>query len=134
MAEPSTRITVTEFLSTRLDEDEADACRATPGPWWGYAQGWRDKDGEPIIQAPNHEIDATWDDIEHVAKWNPARVLAECAAKRRIVKEIETTRRLAETFPGGSGRLSLVHGLDAVLRLLALPYADHPDYLEAWRP
>jgi hypothetical protein len=44
----------------------------------------------------------------------PARVLAECEAKRRIVEQ--------------------VNGMEYVLRLLALPYADHEDYRPEWRP
>ena len=43
----------------------------------------------------------------------PGRALAECDAKRRIVTEC---------------------GWVTVMELLALPYADHPDYREEWRP
>ena len=35
------------------------------------------------------------------------------------------------TFSWGS---EVVSGPCATLRLLALPYADHPDYREEWRP
>jgi hypothetical protein len=57
----------------------------------------------------------------HLARWDPARVLAECEAKRRIVK-------FAEYWLGAT------EGMEAefVLGSLALPYADHPDYDEAW--
>ncbi|MDR7253693.1 hypothetical protein J2X46_002683 [Nocardioides sp. BE266] len=44
----------------------------------------------------------------------PDRVVAECEAKRLIVKRWG--------------------GHDPIIRLLALPYADHPDYREEWRP
>ena len=55
-------------------------------------------------------------------------MLAECVAKRRIVEfasefsgetRYETGRRFA---------------LDETLRLLALPYSDHPDDREEWKP
>lgn len=54
---------------------------------------------------------------------DPARVLAECEAKRRMLPYL--------VIPA--------HRLDhcdrcSVLRLLALPYADHGDYDLAWRP
>jgi hypothetical protein len=49
-------------------------------------------------------------------------VLDECAAKRRIVEHCEPDM------------LTLSSGDDYVLRVLALPYADHVDYLEEWRP
>lgn len=47
----------------------------------------------------------------------PARVRAEREAKRRVLE-------VARLF--GCEK--------AVARYLALPYADHPDYREAWRP
>lgn len=55
----------------------------------------------------------------------PGRVLAECEAKRRIVAE--ANRFEGDDDPGA-------HVLVGVLELLALPYADHPDYREEWRP
>jgi hypothetical protein len=82
-------MTLTEFLTARLDEDEADA---------------RDDDGSPTP----------------IGMWDPDRVLAEVAAKRAIVdKATDYDERWA---------------LDEVLRHIAAPYADHPDYDEAWRP
>lgn len=51
----------------------------------------------------------------HVMTWAPNRVLAECEAKRRIVTLISS--------PGMQ-----------TLRLLALPYEDHPDYQPEWTP
>ena len=50
------------------------------------------------------------------------RILDECEAKRRIVDKVYDVRGVAG-----------IH-LDEVLRLLALPYADHPDYRDEWRP
>lgn len=49
------------------------------------------------------------------------RVIADCAAKRRIVDDFRATR----------SRTAKV--LDAVPRQLASAYQDHPDYREEWR-
>lgn len=54
-----------------------------------------------------------------------ADLLAECEAKRRIVEE-----HLLLIGPAGMGS----NALEGILRLLALPFADHPDYDESWRP
>jgi hypothetical protein len=59
----------------------------------------------------------------HIATWDPARVLAECNAKRRIV---ERYAFLLEHGDSGDARW--------VLPLLAEPYADRPGYQENWRP
>lgn len=61
-------------------------------------------------------------------------LLAECEAKRWIVRD--ATSQLAGRHiegaqsDGDDGPWMADH----VLRLLALPYADHPDYREAWKP
>ncbi|MET8827527.1 DUF6221 family protein [Streptomyces sp. NPDC004610] len=56
----------------------------------------------------------------HIVRHDPARVLAETDAKRRVLA-------WALTAPPSPSR-------DHVLRLLALPYADRPGYREKWRP
>lgn len=63
-----------------------------------------------------------------------ARVLADVDAKRRI---IELHRE--ETLPYDvSTRRCYECNNEAIpcptLRVLALPYADHPDYRKEWRP
>ncbi len=61
---------------------------------------------------------------------DPARVLAECEAKRRIVERFNL---LAE---GGDGHEAMYRRSEmvGVLRALALPYADHPEFRSEWRP
>jgi hypothetical protein len=75
--------------------------------------------------------------------WSSDRVLAECAAKRRIVAEHKTIRAAypgttIETDPccitcsaGGEypGEFPCT-----TLRLLAAPYASHADYRPEWAP
>ena len=65
----------------------------------------------------------SWGDVELMA----ARVLAECESKRRILT-------LCGVDPHRPGALLVRVQADAVVRLLALPYAGHPDYREEWRP
>lgn len=75
------------------------------------------------------------------------RIKAECEAKRRIVEEHQPVdySGLGMTSPGaccicgadlGMGDWEWVEGSFpcATLRALALPYADHPDYRQEWRP
>jgi hypothetical protein len=71
---------------------------------------------------------------------DPARVLADIDARRRVVDMFEqyehATTRIGDTATPGLP--SWLDGgqaaLDRALRLLALPYADHPDYRAEWRP
>lgn len=60
-------------------------------------------------------------DAMHIARWHPARVLAEVDAKRQIID------RCVDAF---NDEQDMVHD---VLRLLALPYTSHPGYDERWR-
>ncbi|MCX5202510.1 DUF6221 family protein [Streptomyces sp. NBC_00237] len=55
------------------------------------------------------------------------QVLADVDAKRRIVDGI------ADADPHGAHITGMFTAWD-VLRLLALPFADHPDYQPEWRP
>lgn len=99
---------------------------------------------------------------DHIARWDPARVLAECDAKRELMKmhaEKEYATVLIRDYPhadpeGGNdgwGVLEtcahcswheLYEGFNnhdepfpcPTLRLIALPYADHKDWREEWRP
>lgn len=117
---------VVEFLLARIAEDEADAGKATPGHWKLWAMqvladtGGNNEYSEATPVADTHSVDQgslrTFN-ANHIARWNPARVLAECEAKRL--------------------RLALHKGCDAscyVLRVEALPYADHAAWREEWRP
>jgi hypothetical protein len=53
-----------------------------------------------------------------------SRLLAECEAKRQIVEECAEKKDWYENS----------WGYRVILRLLAVPYADHPDYQQEWRP
>lgn len=78
-------------------------------------------------------------------RWAPARVLAECETKRLIIKEHGSDRwdcavcaeeeSFSEDSDGnGEWYRSAKHAPCPTLRFLALPYSDHPDYREEWRP
>ena len=109
-------MTLVEFLRARLAEDEERA---------------RFVRRERGVRAP--EIDPwrlSWHDEYDLLCIEPSRALAEVDAKRRIVAEYE--RFAAE-------RRRAMNGWDTseispILAALALPYADHPDYGEEWRP
>lgn len=118
------------FLRARLAEDEATAHGATDGPWKAWKKNGLHGLGDLIhaVATPGEMVGsrativtASWLDATHIARHHPARVLAEVEAKRRIVDE---------TW-GGPDHQDM---WDHHVRLLALPYADHPDYREEWRP
>ncbi len=69
----------------------------------------------------------------HFARWDPARVMAECEAKRRIVALEQEWLTEMETILGKLPGMRAT-SLTLTLALLALPYATHPDYQEEWRP
>ena len=72
----------------------------------------------------------------HIARWDPARILAEVDAKRRIIAGHPPN-------PPRSAQGDFCQTCDVrgggpypcdTLRLLALPYADRPGYWGSWRP
>ncbi|MEV8623389.1 DUF6221 family protein [Streptomyces sp. NPDC051079] len=151
-----------EFLTARLDEDEQAARAATDGPWAAWQRSTLRGLGDLLHavttpgQAPGARASiatASWLDAEHIARHDPARVLAEVDAKRRIlasyteavlVRDEATQWAMSPspviTNPGADGVERWTRARDAAfflepaIRLLAQPYASHPDYDEAWRP
>lgn len=138
------------FLRARLDEDEQAARAATPGPW--YAKPYEHDDDADCEASIGTDLQSVWAasdivtggyegggvcklaDAHHVTRHDPARVLAEVDAKRRIIAQYEDHARLQAGGMGGLLTKYMVGELQGVLRLLALPYAAHPNYREEWRP
>ena len=121
-----------EFLTARYDEDEQAARSASPGPWHLNAEGDEVMAVDDIMVAGAFALSGNQQraTAAHIARHDPARVLREVSAKRRIVY-------LAAQLP----KLTAVNLFDndkdawaETLKQLALPYADHPDYREEWRP
>ena len=130
--EPDMQPNLDEFLLARIAEDKriaVDAASASGREAWTVA----DLPGS----GPPHDRAA-----EHVARHDPARVLAECSAKLRLVlacRDIGPDRAFLGARPEGLADFPLAptnqHQLAAVtLALLALSYADHPEYRQGWRP
>ncbi|WP_375490209.1 DUF6221 family protein [uncultured Jatrophihabitans sp.] len=107
---------MTRFVLARVDEDErvarsaVDKIEATyPAGDYDTAFGWS-------VTATSSYASSPHDDgpLYVLGAPDPRRVLAECAAKRRIVEQFAD--------------------VDGLLPLLALPYAGHPDYDASWPP
>ena len=108
---------LTEFLLARIDEDEAVARAADKSRWFPEGKS---------ISFEIHNNVGEWDlvgwveadtraNANHIARHDPAHVLAECQAKRRIIERVGN--------PNWAG-----------FNNLALPYTDHPDYRQEWTP
>ena len=123
------------FLLARIAEDES-AARAAILRTYGQTGRWVTFDDKEHLSTTTVfawnrderlgqacETEMSWIGRaarDHIARHDPARVLAECEAKRRIVGHF-----VNEWEPDP---------INDVLRFLTLPYADHPDYRGEWRP
>lgn len=142
-----------DFLRARLDEDEQAAQLMNqhyPAPWEVADRGWM---AHVTADAPGFRVvtqleqgngapegtDDLWlgEVIGHVARHDPARVLAEIEAKRGILAMYDS---LTETIHPPTSGISLQAArtqqlaIMKTLKLLAAPYSDHPEYQETWRP
>ncbi|MEW2351458.1 DUF6221 family protein [Streptomyces sp. NPDC006684] len=121
------------FLRERLDEDAAVARAASPGPWRpGVRSGLTavEGDGWTVCNADN--LDAA-----HITRHDPVRTLAEVEAKRALLElhhEVEDPQEMQDFCATCDVTGKYPEYPCQTLRLLALPYADHPDYREEWRP
>lgn len=128
------RMDIGEFLTARYDEEQQLAEAAVPGPWHiellggkGYPQ--RISNARAIVIGQTYTNPAYPPvNAEHMVYWDPARVLADIAAKRALLAYLV---RLAEVILDNN-LWSLEGESDHGLRLLAAPYATHPDYDPAW--
>jgi hypothetical protein len=72
-----------------------------------------------------------------IARHDPARVLAEVDAKRQMLElhhSIELPTEMLDACAECEVTGVYPEYPCRTLRLLALPYAEHPDYREEWRP
>lgn len=151
---------LSEFLLARFAEDEAAAhprtvivSGGTPAPevpncigpsgTGDCPQNWH------LSPEPHHHW---WkrDDVQRLMREHELghasppqrRALAECEAKRRIVEQfrrlcgpVEIDARTDAERAIGERDLAVAQRiLEIVCHYLALPYADHPDYRQKWRP
>lgn len=119
-------MTLTEFLLARIaeDEDRANEASTYTSQRWSVTAGAGSVDvgGRVDIELP-----ASLQTLPmHIAHFDPARVLAECEAKRRIVE--------ARRGPLPVSDDCYYDGLDVAIYHLASVYADHPDFNPEWRP
>jgi hypothetical protein len=137
------------WLRAQLDDDERVARAASTAPWLRDEANASIRHSGPsaskssesfgmyvIASVGAHDIGRpSHEDAEHIARWDPARVLAEVDAKRRILDELWDVLRTASHYT----TVESCDELDAilaerVLRRLALPYAERSGYDERWRP
>lgn len=150
---------IAAFLAARLDEDaavaRAAAVRASryPGDRWEVGGTVYREDYEFVaINTPPPEVveiaGAGFDGTggihgerfaEHIARHDPARVLAETAAKRAILELHGGALVPASCCAREMEGYSVIEWYDArtdpcpTLRALAAPYAEHPDFKPEWR-
>lgn len=129
-----------QWLRVQLDEDERIAREAGGLAWSrpedpGDPAAIRDSKGERVV------CDEGWPSEGqevHIAEWDPARVLREVDAKRRILRALENAEvSLRNTVPRREPHelmTGATNSLRAIVRTLAAVYADRPGYREDWRP
>ena len=144
-----TALTLADFLRARYDEREAKARADLASAWAGHMLGlvgWRDAPVHIYNAAQAHAIREAQD------------VLADVEAKRAIIDWHENWPVLVEARPEvRADSIDALHytmsrqmawltereyvaqfgsepPTGPILRLLALPYASHPDYRQEWKP
>ena len=140
------------FLRARLEDDQRIAEAAGGGGGrdgagiWTRSRGGFDNSGEwdpdgvgafatvegdiNIYAEGGHD----GEQAEHIARWDPARVLADVAAKRTVVAECVAAIEAGEIQPGTTWN-DMAAGSELavdVLRLLVQPYVNHPGFDHSW--
>lgn len=153
--------TLAEWLTERLDEDErvAREVEVQDGARWSSAVHVGDYintsvvtdvpasklqpsaydgdlvlgNGDSVIARCGQDYDGGKARAEHIARHDPARVLADVAAKRRIVSDVQRVTHHDPLRQGDYWR-GVRDAAEGYLRLLSLPYASAPGYRDEWAP
>ncbi len=121
-------LTLSEFLLARITEDEGRALGAEASMDAFDRKLWRWLGG--------YDAEVTEANYAYIDAMPPARVLAECKAKRAIIEAGMRTRpdgtreEIGCWTAWGEGQDCSAY--DAALRALAAVYADHPDFNPEW--
>ena len=114
------------FLTAQLDQQEALALAATPGPWEASAVGNGGLhvvrpvgSSEWVSQVTRRDLGEEEADAAHIARHDPEHALREVKASRAIMAMAR------------DGSLDGQAAVD-ILGHLAAVYADHPDYPQDW--
>ena len=130
--------TLTSWLLEQIAADEEVARDALTEPVYGVGH-YGDTAAEEVIGMGYNEGCADVG-MEHFQRWMPARVLAECAAKRKILEQ-------ADEADYDRGQLAQEHCVtraeedafyaeapgELIRRALASVYADRDGFREEWR-
>lgn len=115
-------MTIVEFLEARLAYDE-QVCAATPGGAFKVV---------PLEGSTEAEAEAVH---QYYHRFQPEWLARDLAAKRKVLEFWKIW-----SPPGGpvlrqdTWAVATRHAIMIVLYQMALPYADHPDYQQEWKP
>lgn len=152
-------MSLSDFLMARISEDETAARAALEAGSGG--DKW-DVDGTDDLEVwanAEWEVDASGEDgygtnagvfiaggdvvaagvegtavVEHIARWDPARVLAEAQGKRQILAMHHMATQTAAQSPSKTAHFSAVaSALESAMLFLAMAYADHPHHQPEWK-
>lgn len=134
-------MTLAEFLHARIAEDEEVARAASPPPWERIGAPHLDPHTifgragtRPDALTHVASVELGWrrdEDSAHITRWDPARVLAECAAKREMLRLHQHWANAARQDPNPV-TASVAAVMTDALVLTALAYRHHPDYRTTW--
>ncbi|MFD7861849.1 DUF6221 family protein [Streptomyces sp. NPDC059783] len=114
LGEPTLGHTAGEPFVSLLSREEWDFPLDTPGP-----------------QFVLHSEEVPSAAAGHIARHDPARVLRDVEAKRQAIEHYEQIQALTQD----PDAYVLAEGaVMKQMQIMALPYADHPDYRDDWRP
>ncbi len=108
-----------EFLRARVDEEERVAYSASAigeakdGVWYDGEDEAHDEEGTRVVGYSREPV------IAHIVAWDPARVLAEVASKRKILDDLD------DWFETSVGQ-------ENWMRVQARAYAAHPAFDPTW--
>ena len=141
---PTTATDLTAFLLREIEADEAAARAVYRSDHWYVDSEWRDDRAELV---GGGKILASFTDedppvADHIARHDPAHVLAVCAAHKKVVELAQDANAQAAMVAAALGPNGLagaglaaemkVLACEAAVKALAAAYADRLGWREEW--
>lgn len=134
---PRVALTETSFTNRwdAVEEDQEGGWSITAGTYTATAEG-RTQTHPWVVAGPGYSGGGVHlrETAEHIARQDPARVLADVAADRKLIAAFESSAEWYNRPENRHHPAGEPHGLYTAVKIRAERFATHPDYREEWRP
>lgn len=133
------RVTVTEASLTNhwdIDRDEQQGGWSITAGTYTEVRDGRTRAEPWTVAGPGYSGGGVRrrETAEHIARHDPARILADVEADRKLIAEYEQAAEFYSRPENRHHSAGELHGLYTAVKIRAERFVDHPGYKSEWKP